>query len=183
MMFCLWLTGVPGSGKSTIARELKALLGETGLGVVILELDELRKVLTPEPEYTPEEREWVYRSLVLTAQLLVQHSAKCVIIDATGNRRKFRELARTLIPQFAEVYIQCPADISRSRESGRTGSSVQKDLYGKAEKGELEGGLPGMTAPYEAPESPEVRVDSGHLTPREAALEIMEYVRGRWIQT
>jgi len=103
MAFCLWLTGLPGSGKSTILNELSLMLPESGIEAITLSLDHIRKVLTPEPKYTNEERDIVYRSLVIMAQLLVEQGEKNVIIYATGNRREFRNLARRLIREFAEI--------------------------------------------------------------------------------
>jgi len=180
MSFCLWITGLPGSGKSAVTRELEKLLSGSGIEAVTLGLDRIRKVVTPDPHYTEQERELVYRSLVMMAKLLVEHSEKGVIIDATGNRRRFRELARQLIPEFAEVYVSCPLEICQERESARQSREVQADLYGKAKQGQLEGGLPGVSVPYEEPEAPEVLVKSDIMTPLESARKIMEYVNSRW---
>ena len=180
MKFCLWITGLPGSGKSTIARSLAVMMEQSGMDIVILNLDEIRKILTPAPTYTEEEREFVYRSLVLMAKLLVEQECKNVMIDATGNRRKFRNLARELIPQFAEVYVKCPIELCRRREASRRGGLVEKDLYQKAETGRLRGKLPGVTVPYEAPETPDVEVPSDRLNPQESAEMILTYVRSRW---
>lgn len=181
MNFCLWLTGLPGSGKSTIRKELEELLTLEGVSIVPLALDELRTFLTPAPKYTEEEREIVYRALVLVAQTIVEQSPKSVIIDATGNRRHFRQLARERIREFGEVYIKCAIEVCKAREAGREDTPVEKGLYKKAEKGELKGALPGVTAPYEEPTDPEVVVSSDALTPLEAAQEIMGYVRSRWL--
>ena len=180
MKFCLWITGLPGSGKSTIARSLAELMTRAGIDVAMLNLDEIRKTLTPEPAYTEEEREFVYRALVVMAKVLVEQECKNVIIDATGNRRKYRELARELLPEFAEVYVKCPAELCRQREASRPGGLVKKDLYQKAETGRLEGKLPGVTVPYEAPETPDVEVPSDRLEPRESAEMILAYIRSRW---
>ena len=181
MNFCLWITGLPGSGKSTIGRELEQILIESGIKVITLSLDQIRKILTPEPEYTDQERELVYRSLVLMAQLMVEHSDKNVIIDATANRRRFRDLARQLIPEFAEVYVKCPLEICQARETSRNGQNVEKNLYKKAKADQLEGKLPGVSTSYEAPEDPEVQVLSNRLRPHESAKIIMDYVRSRWM--
>jgi adenylylsulfate kinase len=182
MNFCLWVTGLPGSGKSTIVKELERLFGEAGLDFITLGLDQIRTVLTPDPKYTDEEREIVYRSLVLMAQLLLEHSGKNVVIDATGNRRAFRNLARERIPEFGEIYIQCPLEICQSREALRDGRSVEKNLYQKAKAGQLEGALPGISVPYEEPQDPEVLVPSDRLEPPESAKRIMDYVRSRWMR-
>jgi adenylylsulfate kinase len=180
MTFCLWLTGLPGSGKSTILKELVGLLSASGIDAVSLSLDRIRKVITPHPRYTDEERSIVYRSLVMMAQLLISEGGRHVIIDATGNRREFRDLARKLIPDFAEVYIQCPLKTCTEREALRRGQPVEKELYERAMKGTLKGEMPGVSAPYEAPEHPEVVVRSDMLSPRESAESIMSYVRSRW---
>lgn len=181
MNFCLWLTGLPGSGKTTIRVEVERLLMREGVEPVVLAMDHLRKFLTPEPKYTEEEREIVYRALVLMARLLVENGPNSVIIDATGNQRRFRKLAREGIKEFAEVYIKCTMEVCKARESSRDSSLVEKDLYRKARKGVLESGVPGVTAPYEEPEDPEVVVQSDNLSPLEAAQEIIHYVRSRWL--
>lgn len=180
MSFCLWLTGLPGSGKSTILNELSKMLSESGIEVVTLSLDHIRKVLTPQPKYTSEEREIVYRALVIMAQLLVEYGGKNAIIDATGNRKEFRELARSLIPEFAEIYVKCPLETCRAREASRRGQPVQKDLYKSASEGKLKGELPGISAPYEEPESPELVVESNALSPYKSAKKISNYVKLRW---
>jgi len=180
MSFCLWLTGLPGSGKSTILRELAAMLASSGISAVSLSLDNIRKVITPEPRYTEEERAIVYRSLALMAKLLVMEGGKNVIIDATANRREYRDLARVLIPEFAEIYIRCPIETCEKREARRLGQPVEHDLYRHALDGTLKGGLPGISAPYEEQEHPEVVVRSDLLSPRESAKRIMAHIESRW---
>ena len=156
------------------------MLFESGIEAVTLNLDYIRKVLTPEPKYTDEERAIVYRSLVIMAQLLVEHGEKNVIIDATGNRREFRDFARRLIPEFAEIYVKCPLETCKAREASRRGQPVQKELYKRASEGKLNGKLPGISAPFEEPENPEVHVASDVLSPRESAEKICAYIKQRW---
>lgn len=181
MNFCVWITGLPGSGKSTIADHLVRMLHEEGVDIVVLNLDSLRRVLTPEPRYTDEERDVVYRALALMAHLLVQEGGRSVIIDATGNRRAYRDLARGLIPEFAEVFVRCPLEVCRVRETARVSPLVARHLYARAAGGTLKTGLPGLSAPYEAPETPEVAVASDILSPEEAARRIAGYIRSRWL--
>ncbi|MFZ7110503.1 MAG: adenylyl-sulfate kinase [Desulfatiglandales bacterium] len=88
-----------------------------------------------------------------------------MIIDATANRREFRDPARRLIPDFSEIYIQCPLKTCKARESLRRGQPVEKDLYKRAGEGKLKGAMPGISAPYEEPEHPEVIVQSDILSP------------------
>lgn len=180
MNFCIWITGMPGSGKTTVADRTEKELRKMGYNVLTLNLDRLRKILTPRPRYTDEEREVVYRSLVLMAKLLAEHGLKHIIIDATGNRRRFRELARELLPEFAEIYVTCPLEVCRRRESSRDTDVVGKNLYEKAEKMQLEGEFPGVNVPYEVSENPELELPTDKLTPEECADEIVTYVRSRW---
>jgi len=80
--FAVWLTGLPASGKSAIACELRGRLSEAGLTVEILESDEVRRWLTPSPTYRPEERDLFYRALAFSGSRLVAHGVP-VIFDAT----------------------------------------------------------------------------------------------------
>src|SRR5574340_49812 len=110
----LWITGLPGSGKSTLADEIKKLYPE----FIILRMDELRKVVTPTPTYSDFERDIIYRSLVYLAKIMTEQGHN-VLIDATGNLRMWRTLARRLIPKYAEVYLKCPIEICMKRERKR----------------------------------------------------------------
>jgi len=157
----LWITGLPGSGKSTIADALKASHPD----FVVLRMDDLRKTVTPEPDYSDSEREIVYRSLVYFAKKLTElgHS---VIIDATGNMRRWRELARKLIPRYAEIYLKCPIAECMNREQQRQQShGAPKDIYKKGEKGWP---VPGVNAPYEEPLAPDIVIDTGQTTVSDA---------------
>jgi adenylylsulfate kinase len=102
--WCVWVTGLLGSGKSVVSEALLALLGKTGIPVQLLSSDALRKVLTPNPSYSLEERDRIYATLVYIALLLTQNGVN-VVIDATGNLRCYRENARKQIPKFVEVFF------------------------------------------------------------------------------
>src|SRR3990172_830083 len=124
----LWITGLPGSGKSALAEEVKKKYP----GFHILRMDELRKIATPQPTYSEAERDVLYRAIVFTANALsgLGHNA---IIDATGNMRRWRELARKLIPRYAEVYLRCPIEVSMEREKKRKDSrAAPKGIYEKS---------------------------------------------------
>jgi len=164
----LWITGLPGSGKSTVAEAVKQRLP----GVFILRMDELRKVITPNPTYSAQEREVAYRCLVYLAKTLsgLGHD---VIIDATGNRRKWRDLARELIPAFSEIYLRCSLETCAAREKQRTEThGAPRGIY---EKGKEGWPVPGITAPYEEPLTPELTIDTGKVSAAEAAERITNF--------
>jgi adenylylsulfate kinase len=162
--FAIWLTGLPASGKSTIARELQGRLAESGLAVEVLESDAVRRIVTPDPAYQKEERELFYRALAFCGSRLVAHGVP-VIFDATANLRGYRELARTLIPHFLEVAVLCPLLICRQRDS--------KGTYRAGSEGKS-ATVPGLQEPYEPPISPDVSVDTTQMNPAEAAAKVME---------
>jgi adenylylsulfate kinase len=136
--------------------------------------------MTPQLKYASEEREIVCRALVTMAQILVEHCGKNVIIDATGNRKEFRELARSLISEFAEIYVKCPLETCKAREASRWGQPVQKNPHKRASGGEVKGELPAIYASYEKPGSPEVPIASDVLSSYESAKRIKDYVMSRW---
>jgi len=105
MSWAIWITGLPGSGKSAIAQAAAAELRARGEDVIVLELDRIRKIITPKPTYSNAESEAVYRALVYMAAALVDANVP-VIVDASAPRRAWRELARETIPNFAEVQLR-----------------------------------------------------------------------------
>ena len=171
LRWALWLTGLPGSGKTVIAHKVKQLLEESAVKVRILQLDEIRKVITPTPTYSGAERDMVYSSLAYMAKLLTEVGTN-VIIDATGNRLRYRELARKLIPNFAEVYLQCPLEVCIRRESERQNQFSPQDIYTKSKKEDAT--VPGVNVPYEQPKAPEIVVDTVRLDIDQAAEKIVK---------
>jgi adenylylsulfate kinase len=173
--WAVWVTGLPGSGKSVIAAQVRKILKERGIAdVKVLELDEIRKFITPEPSYSEEEREIVYASLVYMAKLLVA-VGKPAIIDATANRRRYRERARENIQNFAEVYVRCSLDTCMEREGRRKAKYAPSGIYDRAK--EEGAAVPGVNVPYEAPENPEVVVDSEKMDAEACAEKVVEYIR------
>jgi len=179
--WCVWLTGLPGSGKTTIARELKNILKKHAICAQIVSSDVLRKFVTPNPKYTEEERELVYRAIVFTSKLLTESGVN-VIIDATGNRRRFRELARKEIQNFAEAYVKCPLKVCMERESKRIDKYAPRDIYKKGLEGKSPT-VPGLGAPYEEPVNPEIVIDSERLNPLTCAQIVFDYIRKNFMKT
>jgi adenylylsulfate kinase len=157
MSWAIWITGLPGSGKSSIARGLAAELSARGEAPVVLEMDAVRRVVTPSPRYTAEERELVYRALVHVACVLAEAGVP-VIIDATGHRRAWRDLARAAIPSFAEAQLVCPFEVCRDREHVRPAGHAPQGIYAAA--GRPGATVPGVDVPYEEALGPEVIIDT-----------------------
>ena len=169
--WCVWVTGLPGSGKSVVSGALLKLLNQKDVTAQLLASDALRKVLTPKPTYSLEERNIVYAALVYIAKLLTQNGVN-VVIDATGNLRRYRENARKQLPRFIEAYLECPLEVCMEREAKR-GKTFQapKQIYTKALKGKAPT-VPGVGQPYEPPLNPEITLDTTKLKPEECAQKI-----------
>ncbi len=181
MTWAVWITGLPGSGKTVIAQKVSRILEERGIvsgSVKVLELDEIRRFITPRPTYSDEEREIVYASLVYITKLLVE-SGTPVIVDATANRRKYRERARETIPNFAEVYVNCSLDTCRGREGRRKAKYAPSGIYNKAmDKGAT---VPGVNVPYEEPTKPEVVVNSETMSVKACAERVVAFIQ-KWYE-
>ncbi|OPY53485.1 MAG: putative adenylyl-sulfate kinase [Methanosaeta sp. PtaU1.Bin060] len=173
MAWVVWFTGLPGCGKTTIAQRVEAMLAKNGTSVKVLQLDEIRKAITPCPRYTDEEREIVYASLAYMAKLLSEAGVN-VIVDATANRRRYRDFARSLIPKFGEVFIRAPLDVCVAREAKRKAAFSPKGIYKKAA---MEGAaVPGVNVAYEEPLAPEIDVDTTALSAEQSARFIVNRI-------
>jgi len=161
--FAVWLTGLPASGKSTVARALAAELAGRGIRAALLESDIVRREITPHPEYGDTGRDAFYATLAYLARMLVLHGVP-VIIDATANRRTYRDRAREAIPRFLEVHIRCPLAVCQARDP--------KGIYRRGAEGTAQN-VPGISAPYEPPLMPEVVVDGERDDPAVAAGRIV----------
>ena len=181
MSWAIWITGPPGSGKSAVARATAARLEEQGHLVKRLELDEIRKDITPAPTYTDREREIVYRALGYMALALVEAGIP-VVLDATAHRRAWRDLVRAAIPRFAEVQLVCPLEICQERERTRPVGHAPRDIYRQAARPGAT--VPGVNVPYESALAPELLVDTSQQSVDEAAGRVVrlagELARAAW---
>lgn len=159
----MWITGLPASGKSTVAAAVVRELAARGVAVAVLESDALRRVFTPHPRYSDEERDVFYGAMVHVGRLLAEHGVP-VIFDATGNRRAYRDRARRQIPRFVEVYVDCPLEVCMARDP--------KGIYRRAREGAATT-VPGVQAVYEPPAHPEVLVRGDGELPNLAARQIV----------
>lgn len=153
--FAIWILGIPSSGKTTIAGILHSRFEQVGVRTIILETDELRSRLFPNPSFSKEETEVVYAVMTLLAEYLLKSGAS-VIIAATGFKRRFVSDARARLENFMEVYARCSLETAIKRDSKR--------LYSRAMKGEI-AGLPGLQEKFEEPVNPELVVETDQLDP------------------
>jgi adenylylsulfate kinase len=147
----VWFTGAPSSGKSTLARGLAEELRELRADVVVLDGDEVRQALTPQPGYDSESRDRFYETLARLAALLAGQGL-VVLVAATAHRAAYRQRARELAPRFVEVLVDVPEDERRARDD--------KGLYRSAASGVVSG-LPGADLVYETPSAPEIVAEGG----------------------
>ncbi len=165
----IWLTGMPGSGKTTIAKALYPKLLESGLRVEILDGDIVRKELSPELGFTKQDREIHARRVVYLCKLLSRNGV-ISIVCLISPYREFRRYARSEIStnnNFHEVYVKCSLETCMKRDP--------KGLYKKALSGEIKD-LTGLQDPYEEPENPELIVDTERYTLEECVDTILKGV-------
>jgi len=162
--FAIWITGLPASGKSTVAGFLKRLFEQKNIRVQILETDEVRKILTPNPVYSDEERETFYKSLVYTGKLLTENGVN-VILDATANLKKYREFGKELIGNIMVAYLKCPLEFCMKRDP--------KGIYRRALEGEYKT-VPGLQTPFEEPTDADIVIEADKVDAEQAALLIFK---------
>jgi adenylylsulfate kinase len=168
MTFAVWLTGLSGSGKTAVARELLNMLHAKRVAAAVLESDVMRTQLTPFPRYDEAERDFFYRALADFAAYLSKEVA--VIVDATAHRRAYRDGAREAIARFAEIYVSTPLEVCAARDT--------KGLYSSKNVKTL----PGVRVPYETPLAPELVISGAKGTPAEGAAEVMALLERRgWL--
>jgi adenylylsulfate kinase len=137
----LWITGRPAAGKSTLARALEGELAARGVRATVVDSDEARAVITPEPRYTPEERALFYRALAYVAARLAREGIVAVVA-ASAHEARYRAWARQLCPGWFLVYARCPLPVCEARDP--------KGLYRRA-RIDPGSSLPGVGVPYEEP--------------------------------
>lgn len=184
--FAVWVVGLPGSGKSNLARGVAEDLAADGHDVVHLEMDARRKAYFPNPQYSREEREEAYRLFAEEAAAYTRRGRN-VVLDGAAYRRAFRRYARTLIPRFAEVHVVCALETAMRREAGRRQGLVMAELYRKALERKRTGkqfpGLGevvGVDVPFEEDPDAEFRIANDDIPKEETRARTMAFIR-RWL--
>jgi adenylylsulfate kinase len=185
MPFVIWITGLPGSGKSAISRELLALLHQKKIECEYLKLDSFRKSIVKTPKYDRQEREFVY-SLLIEDAIGLAKKGKNVLIDATGYKKEWRDAIRRSVPDFIEVLIRCPIKVCIKREAMKPSSIIMHGIYRKAIERKKKkkkypnlGDVVGIDVPYEENIRAEVVIESKRLTARQSAAVIIQYLSAK----
>lgn len=166
----LWLTGLSGSGKSTIAGLLERELFNRGIHAYRLDGDNLRYGLSADLGFSPEDRSENIRRAAEAGRLLAD--AGLVVISSLispyrADRARVREIMKEGQVRFFEVYVRCPLEVCEARDP--------KKLYARARAGEIPH-FTGISAPYEEPENAEITVRTDQQTPEESAASILDYL-------
>lgn len=161
--FVVWFTGLPSSGKSTLARLLEKKLARWGHPVEVLDGDEVRLRLTRGLGFSKEDRDENIRRISFVAKLLSRNGV-AAITAAISPYRSVRDEARQEIGPFVEVYVKCSLETCIARDV--------KGLYRRALAGEIKN-FTGISDPYEEPLNPEVVVESSKESPEESLRKIL----------
>ena len=167
--FVLWFTGLPGAGKTTLARLAADELERRGGHVELLDGDVVRTHLSRDLGYTRADRETNVERIAWVASRLVRAGAVvvvAVIAPYAASRRKARELVEEQ-GRFVEVHVATPLEECLRRDP--------KGLYARAAAGEVTN-VTGLDDPYEAPEEPELRIDTTGATPLESVAQVLAAV-------
>ncbi|MDX6525075.1 MAG: bifunctional enzyme CysN/CysC, partial [Gaiellales bacterium] len=166
----VWLTGLSGSGKSTIANLVERKLHALGRHTYLLDGDNVRHGLNKDLGFTDADRVENIRRVGEVARLMVD-AGLIVLASFISPFRAERDTVRALVEdgEFLEVHVDAPLALAESRDP--------KGLYRKARRGELKN-FTGIDSPYEAPEQPELRIDSGELSAEEAADAVIAALEG-----
>ena len=163
----VWMTGLPGSGKTTLAKIIETRLKSQGSRVEVFDGDEVRKNLSSDLGFSKHDRELHAKRVAYVSKLLSRNGV-VAIVALISPYREFRENARKDIPDFFEVYVKASLDTCARRDP--------KGLYKKARLGEIKD-LTGPQDPYEEPLNPELVVDTENSTPEESAGLIISRLR------
>ena len=162
--FTLWFTGLPCSGKSTIADAVATELQQRGLKAERLDGDIIRKHLWKELGFSKEDRDENIRRAAFLAKLLTKNGI-AVLTSFISPYRELRDYARREIDDFVEIYVKCPVEVCIQRDT--------RGMYKKALAGEIQN-FTGVSDPYEEPLNPEVLIESDKETLGESIVKVID---------
>jgi sulfate adenylyltransferase len=168
---CIWLTGLSGAGKSTIANILTTQLSAHGRQVTLLDGDVVRTNLSKGLGFSREDRDTNVLRVGFVASEVVRHGGVviCAIVSPYGaGRAEVRSMVGNA--RFVEVFVDCPLEVCESRDV--------KGIYARARRGEIKS-LTGIDDPYEEPASPEIRLNTAGPTAEESAEVVLNYLRAQ----
>lgn len=163
----VWLTGLSGAGKTTIAMLVEKRLAAMGCRVERLDGDVVRRSLTRDLGFSREDRDRNIERVTFVAKLLTRNGV-IVLASFISPYRAMREASRREIGEFVEVYVKCPLEVCMARDV--------KGIYRKALAGEISH-FTGISDPYEEPLSPELVVETDRETPEESAAKVLGKLR------
>ena len=165
--FTLWLTGLPGAGKSTLARRVGDELDARGRQVELLDGDEVRATLSKDLGFSRTDREANVERIAYVARLLSRNGI-AVVVAAIAPYRELRHRIRSAQQQpFCEVYLECPLEELMRRDT--------KGLYAKAVRGDLLN-FTGVSDPYEPPLAPDVHIRSDLESVEESTIKVIAWL-------
>jgi bifunctional enzyme CysN/CysC len=169
----LWLTGLSGAGKSTIANLVEKKLHSLGHHTYVLDGDNVRHGLSKDLGFTDADRVENIRRVAEVGALMVD-AGLIVLLSFISPFRSERRMARELVTEdeFIEVFVDVPIEVAEERDC--------KHLYEKARRGEIKN-FTGIDSPYEHPEAPEIHIDTSRVTAEEAADQVLDELRRRGI--
>ncbi|TMM02105.1 MAG: adenylyl-sulfate kinase, partial [Actinobacteria bacterium] len=169
----LWLTGLSGAGKSTIANLVEKKLHRLGHHTYLLDGDNVRRGLSKDLGFTDADRVENIRRVAEVGALMVD-AGLIVLLSFISPFRSERRMARELVEtgEFIEVFVDVPMEVAEARDC--------KHLYEKARRGEIKN-FTGIDSAYERPEAPEIHIDTAHATAEQAAEQILGELRRRGI--
>jgi adenylylsulfate kinase len=169
----LWFTGLSGAGKSTLANAVNAALFERGLACYVLDGDNVRHGLCKDLGFSDADREENIRRIGEVSKLFLD--AGVVVLTAFVSPFKAdRDRARALVESGDFIEIHCAADLTVCEERDTKG------LYAKARAGEIKE-FTGISSPYEAPENPELRVDTGRQTLEQSVAQVLAHLSAQGV--
>ncbi|MBX3714188.1 MAG: sulfate adenylyltransferase subunit CysN [Lysobacter sp.] len=168
---CVWFTGLSGSGKSTVANLVEKRLAALGLHTYILDGDNVRHGLNKDLGFSEEDRVENIRRVAEVSKLMVD-AGLIVLVSFISPFRAERQMARELFEgdEFVEVHVDTPLEVAEGRDV--------KGLYAKARAGKIPN-FTGIDSPYEAPVSPELRLDTVAHTPEDLAEAVVRRILGQ----